>query len=1261
MTLDQIQNFLINLGFSIENGETKLIYVKNYTNNKISITIDRDLPMSNKTKINYGDVVVHRKTTSTFSQEENLVVLECVNRLLEKGYLPEHIELEKAYKAGHNSCYLDILVKDNSNKSFLMIECKTFGEQYNKEKSNVFKDGGQLLSYYQQDKNVKALCLYASKFENNKQSYIGEIILTKHLKGKNVQEIFDSWNKSFVKKGIFEQDVSSYSLNSAGLTYNDLQELTEEDGGIIFNQFAEILRRHIVSDKTNAFNKIFNLFICKIQDEDDKYYDAESDLNFQFKETDTNESLFDRLNTLYKKGNKNYIKVDLPDINEDKFSELLKLANNDESLKDIFKELRYYRSSQEFSFKEVYNKETFEENAEIVKEVVKLLENFKIRYSKKHQYLGDFFENLLNTGIKQESGQFFTPIPLARFICKSLPIGNIIEKKNNVGEKNFLPYVIDYACGSGHFLTEIMDEIDSHIQTIEIKDIKGGREAVKLFKSIKDDFSWAGTYVYGIEKDYRLVKTSKVSSFLNGDGDANIISGDGLAPFTSNKYEGVLKTEELQQDNPVFDMIVANPPYSVDGFRNTLENGDDCFELYSSLTDKSSEIECLFIERTKQLLKEGGVAGIILPISFLTNSGIYEKAREVLFKNFNIKAIVSLGNKAFMKTGTKTIILFLQKQNKIIFSQIEKHVNKFFETFKAITINGIENALSVYINNVYEGVTIDDYTNFLDNDEISEKLKESDFYGEYKDISKENIIETEKSKIIYFMLTYNQEIVVAESKEKDVEKEFYGYEFSERRGNEGIKIYKDEKGVTNTKLYNPDELLDDTKLNYYILNNFSDNSIKGKIEEIQQSDEHPLKDHIRFTRLSNLMDFENNKFENKINPSKKKLQIESKYPQLKLKKVLSTLESGKRPKGGVGRYKDGIPSLGGEHIRLDGKLNLQDLSFVPKTYYNQAIQGKLNDADILICKDGALTGKVALFNLNEFNYSEGMVNEHVFILRVNKDVLQKYLFHCLFSEIGQELLKNNITGSAQGGLNRENLYKIKIPVPPIPVQESMVKEIEELEEKVRATKKKIENSKSLIEETISKVYSQVSNYKKLVDITQDNTVKSGGTPKTKIAEYWNGNINWVTLEDAKSKYITSTKKKITDKGINKSGAVLLPVNTVMFSSRATIGRVCIAKEETATNQGFKNFICNTDEIHYEFLFYILREEGQKIKTQFDKTKYAEINATELGNHKIPVPDLPEQNKIVNIILKQEDKIKSLEQELLLLEKQKKDIIHKYLN
>ncbi|MDR2564289.1 MAG: type I restriction enzyme HsdR N-terminal domain-containing protein, partial [Prevotellaceae bacterium] len=109
-----------------------------------------------KNTIDYGDIIqLDSKTTQNFSHPENFVVLECVNRLLEKGYKPENIVLEKTYPAGHGtSGRLDILLKKD-DKAFLMIECKTYGEEFQKELKNTLNNGGQLFTYFQQDTNAE--------------------------------------------------------------------------------------------------------------------------------------------------------------------------------------------------------------------------------------------------------------------------------------------------------------------------------------------------------------------------------------------------------------------------------------------------------------------------------------------------------------------------------------------------------------------------------------------------------------------------------------------------------------------------------------------------------------------------------------------------------------------------------------------------------------------------------------------------------------------------------------------------------------------------------------------------------------------------------------------------------------------------------------------------------------------------------------------------------------------------------------------------
>ena len=100
-------------------------------------------------------------------------------------------------------------------------------------------------------------------------------------------------------------------------------------------------------------------------------------------------------------------------------------------------------------------------------------------------------------------------------------------------------------------------------------------------------------------------------------------------------------------------------------------------------------------------------------------------------------------------------------------------------------------------------------------------------------------------------------------------------------------------------------------------------------------------------------------------------------------------------------------------------------------------------------------------------------------------------------------------------------------------------------------------------------------------------VIGGGTPSTNIEEYWDGNINWFTpSEVGQSKYVSESERKITKEGLNKSSAKLLPKNTILLTTRATIGRVSITNTEATTNQGFQSMICKT--VDFNFLYYLIQ-------------------------------------------------------------------------
>ena len=144
-------------------------------------------------------------------------------------------------------------------------------------------------------------------------------------------------------------------------------------------------------------------------------------------------------------------------------------------------------------------------------------------------------------------------------------------------------------------------------------------------------------------------------------------------------------------------------------------------------------------------------------------------------------------------------------------------------------------------------------------------------------------------------------------------------------------------------------------------------------------------------------------------------------------------------------------------------------------------------------------------------------------------------------------------------------------------------------------------------------------------------IVGGGTPKTTHSEYWdNGDIPWITPADMRnltSKYIERGTRNITKAGLNSSSAQLLPKNSILFSSRAPIGYVAIARNEMATNQGFKSVAPFKTEMS-EYLYFVLLALKPEIEKLGTGTTFKEVSGTVVGNVAIPLPPLTEQQQIV---------------------------------
>ena len=1095
-------------------------------------------------KINYPEdkgLLVHQGSTCNFAHPENFVVLECVTRLMDKGYRPEHIEIEKQWPLGHDpkSGRADILVKESTGKTLSIIECKTYGREYDKALKNTINDGAQLFSYWQQERYCKWLVLYASTLDGNSIDYTtcaincsddknlielakkdASILLYKNA--YTVPELYNVWKETYERRLLgdilFRDDSIAYQVGVKPLRKKDLIDFTGKDR--VVNKFEEILRHNNVSDKENAFNRLIALFICKLVDEIQK---TDTDVvDFQYKiGTDTYESLQDRLQRLHKEGMEKFMKEDIFYIPED-YAKKTILQYTGDNRKELIKELdktlkilKFY-TNNDFAFKDVHNEELFLQNGKILVEVVKLFENYRIIGSNNLQMLGDLFEQLLNKGFKQNEGQFFTPVPITRFIWDSLPL----EKMVRQDEKTNTPKIIDYACGAGHFLTEGFEAINDVFTWID-------PEAAV-------DFSWARDNIYGVEKDYRLARVSKISLFMHGAGDGNIIFGDGLENY---KEKGIVPE--------TFDVLVANPPYSVSAFKPHLNLKNNDFNVLDKISNNGSEIETLFVERISQLLKPKAVAAVILPSSILNKENeSFIAARESVLENFAIKAIVSLSDKTFGATGTNTVILFLEKYDEppkridlikdtvdtILSGQSLEHWEDeivFAEYLKTIGLTKED-----YYDFILKKINYADYTSkyfknyvaeFLNLSATKVKKKQKTFSKLPKDEQNATLnkmfydyaLEVEREKIKYFALIYkNRTLIVNAPADNKAQEAFLGYKWSNRKGQEGIQITSP-----------GGQLYDET-------NRQSGNTLASLIRRMFDNEEYSiegLEEYYYYLNTKDMLDFGSVNFNKGIVTSKQNTEL-NKERNFRTDKISSlflinqlTFNPQKTPED-IYHYVD-ISSINSTENTIDFSNEIKG-SNAPSRARRIAKKG-----DVLISTVRPYLKSFALvddmpqnsifstgFAILESKNKEKMLNEFLYTL-------------FLYDPILMEQIKSKMTKGSYPSINANDIKNFTVIVPSKREQIKIVEDFAFFENKIKEEKNLLKKYDEDIKSKFAEMFGVLNmdsnkwGYKKLHEIcdVRDGTHESpkyvkAGFPLLTSQNFTNGfvdlsNVNYISKED----------------------------------------------------------------------------------------------------------------------------------------------------
>lgn len=509
-------------------------------------------------------------------------------------------------------------------------------------------------------------------------------------------------------------------------------------------------------------------------------------------------------------------------------------------------------------------------------------------------------------------------------------------------------------------------------------------------------------------------------------------------------------------------------------------------------------MNAFFCERANQILNDNAKAAIILPSSILNKDSIYKNTREILFQNFDFIAIVELGNQTFGATGTNTIILFLRKketfkqENHLIsqdYSLIKERIEaenlkdneSFYQNYLSAYCDFRKFDKELYSNflngnldsNLAELEAFKDYRNAFRQTSDYKKLKESKIYKESKD--KQDLEDKaflayaqaiEKDKLLYFSLSLNQEVLIIKSPSDIKEqKKFLGYEWSNRKGDEGLKELHE---PYLSPLFERDNPQNETKLNTLICKAFL-----KTLSDIPKD----LQGYASKARLVDMIDFEkvefnkaislNVKSRDELNPFKN-----SKFELVRLGEVCD-LFNGYAFKKTDYVEKSNTLLIRMGNIRPNGEFDAEHkIQYLPDNFNNKYKDYLLNDGDVIIAMTdmgnamNILGVPTIVKNKNNRNF---LLNQRVGkLFNFSEKIIVQYLKYALSSNEVKKQFKLQGYGGLQINLGKTQILSTKIPLPPLEIQKQIVAECEKVEEQYNTLSLSIEEYQKLIKAILQK-------------------------------------------------------------------------------------------------------------------------------------------------------------------------------------------------
>jgi len=333
------------------------------------------------------------------------------------------------------------------------------------------------------------------------------------------------------------------------------------------------------------------------------------------------------------------------------------------------------------------------------------------------------------------------------------------------------------------------------------------------------------------------------------------------------------------------------------------------------------------------------------------------------------------------------------------------------------------------------------------------------------------------------------------------------------------------------------------------------------------------------------------------------------------------------------------PYLGNRAVQWD-RIDITDLPTVPLSP-SDIEKYRLSEGDLLVCEGGEV-GRAAIWEspISECYYQKAL--HRLRPLRgFNSQVMAALLRH--WSDRG--LLKNYVTQTSIAHLPREKFKNVPMPVPPRPEQRAIAAALSDVDALLGGLDRLIAKKQDLKVAAMQQLltgqtrlpgFSEEWDVKRLDELAD---IRSGGTPSTTVAHFWDGDIPWCTPTDITAlkgqKYLSETSRMISPQGLKASSAEMIPAFSIVMTSRATIGECAINVIPVSTNQGFKNFIpFATTEV--QFLYYLLTTQKQGFITLCGGSTFLEIGKTQLLAYQVRLPGMKAEQTAIAAILSDMD-------------------------